>query len=107
MGYSQIAALAVDLEFTGRVHACCIEQAEVYRSDGRADIAELAEDMLRGTAAGLLSMYAMVSAAPGLADKATSGDGIDQSLVPDGDILAAVQADWPTIAALFYPTPAP
>ena len=33
------------------------------------------------------------------------GDGtVDSSQITDGDILSAVQAEWPTVAALFYDT---
>lgn len=103
MGYQQVNALTYDSLFQGRIAACCTEQANVFKDDGRLQFKAFAEDVLKGQAAGLMTMYSMSAAAPGFADTAATADGkVDQSLIQDADILAAVQAIWPTVAGLFY-----
>jgi len=45
----------------------------------------------------------MAAAGPLIADKVDLGDGtIDSTLITDVDILALVQNQFPTIAAMFY-----
>ena len=49
----------------------------------------------------------MIAAFPGLVDPAviTKGDGsqmVDQTAIPDDEILGQVQANWKTVANLFY-----
>jgi hypothetical protein len=104
MSYSAISELTSDPAFTARIRACAVEQSLTFQNDERLDVKAMAQDLLRGEGAGpILSFNQMVSAAPGLADKATTPSGdVDQSLVEDGDILSAVQATYLTIAALHY-----
>jgi hypothetical protein len=79
------------------------EQAAVFKDDARPDMAALADEVLRASGTTNLAFIRMTAAAPGIAEKVDLGDGaIDQSLVTDADILATVQAVWPTVAALFY-----
>lgn len=100
MSYESRADLATSPEFRERVLACAVEQALVFKDDGRADIAALADSILRATenAGGLVPL---VAAAPGF------GDALDQSAITDGDILSAVQYAWPVYAEVLYPAPAP
>lgn len=103
MSYAGIDALTRDAAFGGRVTACAIEQAyETYQKD--ADLANvgLANDVMRGGAT-LATFTRFVAEAPGLADKAEGTDDVlDQTRVVDSDILAAVEASWPTIAGLHF-----
>jgi hypothetical protein len=102
MSYSNIDALTFDPAFAGRVRACCVEQAETFRNDARPDFVALANSVLRGEAEGVLSFVRVTAAAPGIADKATTPDGIDQSLITDEDVLSTVQANWQVVAGLYY-----
>jgi hypothetical protein len=100
LSYAAIDALTNDVLFAGRVRACCVEQAETFKDAARPDFVALADDCLRGAGEPFLTFTRMIAAAPGIADKA--GDPVDQSQVTDADILSTVQADWPTVAALYY-----
>jgi hypothetical protein len=45
----------------------------------------------------------LAAAGPGIADKADNGDGtVDQSKVTDADLLSLTQANWPTVAGLYF-----
>ena len=46
MSYANQAALTDDLAFTARVSACAVEQALIFKDDGRPEIAELADMVL-------------------------------------------------------------
>jgi hypothetical protein len=98
MSYKDVAALDADPDWQTRVAACCFEQAQIYHNDGRADIATLANTVLVGEPPETMRQY--ISFAPGFAATYASGG---QEAIPDGDVLAATQAAWPTVAALLYP----
>jgi hypothetical protein len=103
LSYQTEAALATDPDFQARVKACTTAQANVFKDDDRPDIAGLAHAMLRNDIAPLTTFWNLIAAAPGFGDSVDSGDGtIDQSAVTDPDLLAAVQAAWPTVADLYY-----
>ena len=102
MSYQAIALLMADQNFAGRSQSAATEQAETFKDDGRADIAALAGDVLRGASEVLLTFVRLNAAGPGIGNKVESGDGIDQSLVTDADLLALTQTNFPTIAALYY-----
>jgi hypothetical protein len=104
MSYSTINALVQEPNFQGRVRACTIEQAQVFKDDARPDFIALSNDLLRGEPAALMCFIRLTAGAPGLGDAAESGpgDGIDQSNISDEDILSSVQATYPTVAALYY-----
>jgi hypothetical protein len=96
MTYANQATLAADLEFYGRVTACTQEQANTFKDDGRPDIAALAENVLADS--GLTSWFIwLVATQPGF------GDTADGTAITDGQILSAVQAVWPTVAAVHTP----
>lgn len=95
MSYANQAALTVNADFQARVSACAVEQANIFKDDGRAEIAALANMvLLSGNASG---MVPMICGLPGF------GDVTDQSAITDGQILSAVQNVWPTYAALVFP----
>ena len=96
MTYRNIDRLTQDAVFGGRVRACTVEQAQSFQNDARPDFVALANDTLRGGGATTLTFIRMIAAFPGLAP-----DG-DDTEVPDGDLLAQVQANWQIVAALFF-----
>lgn len=99
MSYQSRADLAQDEHFRERVMACCKEQALIYQNDGRPDIAALADAVIMSSGAAA-PMVELVAISPDFVDVTS------QTQVEDGAILAAVQAQWPTYAALAYPAPA-
>lgn len=98
MSYQNQAALANDAAFKDRVTSCCIEQALVFQNDGRPDIAGLARVII-AEPVNSQGVFNLVCVAPGF------GDATDSSTIQDADILAAVQAQWPTYAAVLFPQP--
>jgi hypothetical protein len=101
MSYQMIDALVNDGAFSGRVGACCIEQAEHFAHDDRPAIVALARRVAIGRTDVTTTFLRLVAAAPGIADKA-GNDVTNQNRIPDADILAAVQAFWPVVADLYY-----
>lgn len=100
MSYANQAALAADKEFEARVTSCCVEQALVYQNDGRPDIAGLARVVI-AEPSNAHGVFVLVCVAPGF------GDSTDSSAIDDPSILSAVQAQWPTYAAVMFPQPEP
>lgn len=100
MSYRSIDALTYDALFAGRVRACAVEQAETYRADARPPFVAVANACLRGEGETFLAFARITAAAPGVA--AGAGDPVDQTRVGDEAILAAVQANWETVAGLYY-----
>lgn len=96
MSYLAQAELRVDGPLQARTVACVFEQATIYTDDGRPDIAALADLHLRDSTTVLGVWMPFVAAAPGFADHESSED------ITDADLLAAVQADWPKVASVFY-----
>jgi hypothetical protein len=103
MSYLAQSQLEQDPTFQLRVRAVNTQQSEVFINDTRPDIAACARSVLRdeqGPSSGLLKFAA---GGPGIADKVDNGDGtIDQSLVLDADLLSLTQANFPTVAALYF-----
>ena len=97
MSYTNQATLTTDPAFVARVGAAITEQALVFKDDGRADIAALAALAIQSPASAAHSMVPLVAAAPGF------GDAPDGSAISDPQILSAVQAVWPTYAAVMFP----
>lgn len=103
MSYDSVQQLVRDTDFNGRVRSCATEQAAANLDNEDLAVAGLAADVLRGGGATLDTFVRTTASAPGLGDKATLPNGtIDQSQVVDGDLLAAVQANFPRIAKLFF-----
>lgn len=102
--------LSTDPSFINRVRSCMWQQAQTLQSDEDEETAAMANDLLKGNATTIQAMVNMIAAFPGLVDGATitMGNGnqlVDQSAITDGTILAQVQADWKTIADLFFTPP--
>ena len=100
MSYSSIDQLTNSADFAGRVRACTVEQAHVYKDDARPDFVALADAALKGEGYVYLAFTRLTAAAPDIADMA--GDPADQAAVPDEDVLASVQANWQIVAALYF-----
>ena len=96
MSYESMAGLADDAGFRDRVTSCCVEQALIFKDDGRDDIANLARVIIADplNAAGVFNL---VCAAPNFKEVT------DATTIVDPDILAAVQASWPVYAAVLMP----
>lgn len=104
MTYLGITRLASDGRFIERTDAAFTEQAMYYKDAAAADFKALAEGLLRGEPSSLRRVFTHILAtAPGFAAAAeTPSGGVDASQIPDVDILAAVQADWATVAGLYF-----
>jgi hypothetical protein len=105
MSYQSQWALTYDDGFVSRCRAAITNQSIIFKDDTRADIAGLAESLLKSAdPQETLTFVGMLAAAPGFADDADNGDGtVDSSKIDDNQILSAVQAEFPTVAALFHP----
>lgn len=112
MTYIQVQQLAVDISFQNRVSSCMMNQALTYQTNADAATAAMAQAIMKGPTPALMTMVNMITAFPGMLDGAvviTRGDGsqmLDQTAIPDEAILGQVQANWKTIADLFYAPPA-
>ena len=92
MSFEQVDQLTNDAIFGGRVRACAVQQAETYKDDARADFVALANDQLLGGST-YLAFVRIIAAFPGLAE---------QDEIADADILSQTQANWQTVAALYF-----
>ena len=103
MSYQTQALLEGDIEFQRRVYAVDVQQADVYKDDARPQFVATAAAVLRGDTGLGAAFTRMAAAAPGIADKADNGDGtIDQAKVTDDDLLSLTQANWQTVAGLYF-----
>jgi hypothetical protein len=103
MSYQAIDQLVNDATFAGRNRAAALQQAETFKDDGRPDIAATARDVLRDVGSVTSAFNRLAAAGPGIGDKADNGDGtIDQAKITDADLLSLTQANFPTVADLFY-----
>ena len=110
MTYTLVTQLAKDPDFTARVAACMWNQSQTYQSNPDPASASLAMDTLRGTTMAQPSMVNMIASFPGVVEGATVtlGDAseiVDQTAITDAAILGQVQANWKTVADLFYTPP--
>lgn len=90
--YQEQADLYADMESRPRMIACVKEQGYIFTADGRPDIAALGRGVVSGS---MVDVDAVVSA---LCSYSGAGD-----LTNDDELLSAVQAVWPTVAAARYP----
>lgn len=103
MSYQNVDRLTFDVTFNGRVRACTVEQGAIFREDERADIAATGVACMMGDATITNAFTRLIAAFPGMGDRVDDGQGgIDQSRVLDADILAQTQANWPTVASLYF-----
>jgi hypothetical protein len=103
MSYLAQDQLYFEPAFQSRVRAVCVQQAETFKDDARPDWVAVADQCLRGDGETYLAFTRMAAGGPGIADKVDNGDGtIDQSNVTDEDLLALTQANWATVAGLYF-----
>jgi hypothetical protein len=103
VSYLAVDQLTNDAVFAGRSRAAVVEQSEIFKDDGRADIAATADEALRGNGEIYLAFTRMAAAGPGIGDKVDNGDGtISQENVTDADLLSLTQANFPTVASLYF-----
>jgi hypothetical protein len=100
--YLTQAMLGENVDFGRRCRSALIEQSQRYLDDGRAQIIALAAALLRAEPGPTSTFLALIAAAPGMADTAGTDDGLDAALIGDEAILAAVQADYPVVAHLYF-----
>lgn len=107
--YHVMYILADQSDFNPRVAFCCQEQSETYINDGRPAFVSLSKALLKGDNSIQQTFVRICVAGPGVAAKADTGEMndigqpiVDQTLISDGDILASVQANFPTVASLFF-----
>jgi hypothetical protein len=96
--------LTFNNDFVSRCRAALTNQASVFKDDGRTDVAALAEAILMGSpTAVFITWQNLLAASPDFVEIATNPDGtIDSSNIDDANILAAIQAQWPTVADLYF-----
>jgi hypothetical protein len=105
MSYESQDQLTQDVTFAGRSRAATVQQAEAFKDDQRPDWVATAEACLVGNGEIYNAFCRLAAGGPGIADKADLGNGrIDQALVLDEDLLALTQANWPTVAGLYFAT---
>lgn len=103
MSYQAQSQLTDDPTFQGRSRAVAVQQAETFINDGRASFVALSQSLLRGEGDTTTAFIRIGAGGPGIADKADNGDGtMDQAKVTDADLLSLTQANYPTVAALFF-----
>jgi hypothetical protein len=103
MTYLAQSKLESDPAFSARCRAALTEQSLVFKDSQLPDLQALAGDLLRNAGAPTGTFLRMLAGAPGFADEVDVGDGqINSSLVSDANLLAAVQADFPVVAALYF-----
>jgi hypothetical protein len=102
MSYQSQTALAEDPDFQARVRGCCIQQAGSFINDARPSWVSLAKAILRQDPEETTTFFWISAAGPGIADKVSTPEGIDQSLVTDADLLSLTQTNWPIVAELYF-----
>jgi hypothetical protein len=102
MSYQSQAQLENDGGFQQRNRSVTLQQAETFINAADPSFKAVAESIMRDD--GMWATFNRLAAGgPGIADKVDNGDGtIDQSKVTDADLLSLTQANWPTVAALFF-----
>jgi hypothetical protein len=104
MSYQGQSLLTYDDAFNARSRACLVEQANGLQSDARADVAALARNLLTEQMnARWATWQSMLPTSPGFVAAVENPDGtIDSTKITDGQLLSAVQAGFPQVAALYY-----
>lgn len=91
MSYADEYSLGTDPEFAHRLTAAVTDESRAQISD------PLAAYIMRAPEAGAALFMPFVSTAPGFAGKYASGG---QVMIADGEILAAVQANWAAVTTV-------
>lgn len=103
MSYQSIDQLTNDTVFAGRSRAAAVQQAEIFKDDARPSWVAVAGECLKGNGETYLAFTRINAGGPGIGDRVDNGDGtIDQTRVTDADLLSLTQANWPTVAGLYF-----
>lgn len=103
MSYQAQDQLTQDATFGGRTRAATVQQAEIFKDDARPSWVAVANEALRGNGETYLAFTRIAAGGPGIAERVDNHDGtIDQAKVTDADLLSLTQANWPTVAGLFF-----
>lgn len=104
MSYQAQWLLTYDDGFVSRCRSCLTQRANIYKDDERPNYVALAHSLLKGSnPAEMVTFQSMLANAPGFAEEADNGDGtIDSTKIQDGEIQAAVDAQFPVVADLYY-----
>lgn len=105
MSYMSQTRLASDSDFIARSEAVLVEQSLIFKDSTEPDQAALAFALLRADPSGQYRrvFITILAASPGFASTAeTPSGGVDASRISDADLLAATQAEFPTVAELFF-----
>lgn len=89
MSYQSQAALSFDAAFRDRSLTCCKEQALLFKDDQRPEFNVLAWEIIADPSVAH-GVFELVCVQPDFAEIGQSTE------ITDGQILAAVQAVWPT-----------
>jgi hypothetical protein len=103
VSYQSQAQLESDFWFQQRNRAVTLQQASVFGNDERLDIVAVAHGIAIDDPRLWPTFNRLAAAGPGMADRVDTGQGrIDQSKVTDADLLSLTQANWPTVAQLYF-----
>jgi hypothetical protein len=103
MSYQSQDQLMNDSAFNGRSRAAALQQAEIFADDQRQNFVSTAQAVMRDEGLVVSTFTRLNAAGPGIADKVDNGDGtIDQTKVTDADLLSLTQANWQTVAGLYF-----
>jgi hypothetical protein len=102
MSYEAQSQLENDGSFQFRNRAVCVQQAHIFKDDARPSWVAVARGVLRDEPELWTCFNRLAAGGPGIADKVMVDGGIDSSLVTDADLLSLTQANWPTVADLYF-----
>lgn len=103
MSYQAQSLLESDPSFQRRMRSAITQQADVFKDDQRPAFSACANAILRDEPGPQQTLLRLGAAGPGIAERVENPDGtIDSSRITDADILSLTQANWPTVAALWF-----
>lgn len=103
MSFQSMYELASDPTFMMRNRACCVQQSQQAGvGDANPQAKALANGVLKDDGPYISVFVQLCAAFPGNAEKVETPSGVDQSLITDADLTAQTQANWPTVAALYF-----
>lgn len=103
MSYLSQSQLVQDQDFQARSTSAAVEQAAVFKNDGRKNFVSLSMVVLKGSYEHIQAFIRLNAAGPNMDEQVDNGDGtIDQSQVSDADLLSLTQANFPLVAELYF-----
>jgi hypothetical protein len=104
MSYQSQWNLNYDKDFDARSRACTIEQALSFTNSADVSFKALADSLLRSDNPQIANTFVtIVAGSPGFADASDDGEGgVNSDAITDAMLVSAVQAQWPSVAALYF-----